>query len=85
MVVRIGKKGITDALLRELDNVLRARNIVKVKLLKNYREAYGAGRSEVARELADKLGARVVEVRGFTILLERKGAQRRRESASYRS
>ncbi len=75
VVVRVGKRGITEGLLSELDNVLRARGIVKVKLLRNFREAYGVGsksKYEIAAELAKTLGAEVVEVRGYTIVLRRR-------------
>jgi RNA-binding protein len=78
VVVRVGKKGITEGLLAELDNVLRARGVVKVKLLRNFREAYGVesgNKREVAAELAKALGAEVVEVRGYTIVLRRRRAR----------
>jgi RNA-binding protein len=78
VVVRVGKSGITEGLLSELDNVLRARGLVKVKLLKNFRDAYGVesgNKDEVAEELAKALGAEVVEVRGYTIVLRRRRAR----------
>jgi len=78
VVVRVGKRGITEGLLAELDNVLSARGVVKVKLLRNFREAYGVGsksKHEVAAELAESLGAEVVEVRGYTIVLRRRKAR----------
>ena len=69
--VNVGKKGISDALIRELDNVLRAHGVVKVKLLRNFRESTDLQREEVARILAERLGAEVVGVRGFVIALRR--------------
>jgi len=78
VVVRVGKSGITEGLLSELDNVLRARGLVKVKLLKNFRDAYGVeseNKDEVAEKLAKALGAEVVEVRGYTIVLRRRRAR----------
>ncbi len=74
VTVRIGKKGITDALLKEIDNVLRVRSLVKVQLLKNFRDAHGVNRENkaaIAAELAQALRAQVVQVRGYTILLQR--------------
>lgn len=74
VTVKVGKKGITDALLKEIGNVLRARSLVKVQLLKNFRDAYGVNRENkaaIAAELAQALGAQVVQVRGYTILLKR--------------
>jgi RNA-binding protein len=78
VVVRVGKSGVTEGLLSELDKVLRARGLVKVKLLKNFRDAYGVesrNKDEVAAELAEALGAEVVEVRGYTIVLRRRRAR----------
>ncbi len=78
VVVRVGKSGVTEGLLFELDNVLRARGLVKVKLLKNFRDAYGVesgNKDEVAAELAKALGAEVVETRGYTIVLRRRTAR----------
>ncbi len=71
VVVRIGKKGITDEIIAEIDNVLEKRGIVKVKLLRNFRETYGIDRSEVATLLSEKLKACIEDVRGFTIILRR--------------
>jgi len=78
VVVRVGKSGVTEGLLSELDKVLRARGLVQVKLLKNFRDAYGVesrNKDEVAAELAEALGAEVVEVRGYTIVLRRRRAR----------
>ncbi|MCD6357354.1 MAG: RNA-binding protein [Thermoprotei archaeon] len=78
VVVRVGKKGVTEGLLRELDNVLRARGMVKVKLLRNFREAYGIDsrtKRKFAEDLARRLGAKLVEVRGYTLVLRRGGGR----------
>ncbi|RLE85653.1 MAG: RNA-binding protein [Thermoprotei archaeon] len=69
VIIRIGKKGITNSLLNELKEVLKKRKIVKVKLLRNFRETYEIDRWKVADLLSKKLGAKVVEIRGFTIIL----------------
>ncbi|GEM_PF-418109 len=69
VIIRIGKKGITNSLLNELKEVLKKRKIVKVKLLRNFRETYEMDRWKVADLLSKKLGAKVVEIRGFTIIL----------------
>jgi RNA-binding protein len=77
VVVNIGKKGLTEGVLREIENVLRARGVVKVKLLRSFRESTGLSREEVAEILAKALSAEVVGVRGFVIAL-RKERERRR-------
>lgn len=78
ITVNIGKKGITEALLRELDNVLQARGVVKVKLLKSYRESAELTREEVAKLLSEKLNAEVIGVRGFVIALRKATGKRAR-------
>jgi RNA-binding protein len=70
-VVNIGKKGLDEAVLEEIKNVLKARGIVKVKLLKNFREAYGLSPEEAAVVLSQRLSAEIVGVRGFVIVLKR--------------
>ena len=72
--MRVGKRGITDALIRELDNILKARGVVKVKLLRSFRESYDVDRevrARLAEELAERLRAEVIDVRGYTIVLKR--------------
>ncbi len=69
--IRIGKKGITEALLKEIDRALDAHGAVKVKMLKNYRESRDVDRREVARLVAERVNAKLVGVRGFTFILVR--------------
>ncbi|RLE72816.1 MAG: RNA-binding protein [Thermoprotei archaeon] len=71
VVVRIGKKGITEGIISEIDNVLEKRGMVKIKLLRNFREAYGISRNDVAIMLSERLNACIEDVRGFTIILRR--------------
>jgi RNA-binding protein YhbY len=52
-VVNVGKKGLDESVLEEIRSVLQSRGMVKVKLLKNFRETYGltpeeAGSSDLA-------------------------------------
>jgi|UniRef100_A0A7C3WP75 Predicted RNA-binding protein containing KH domain, possibly ribosomal protein len=77
VVVNIGKRGLTESVLREIDNVLRARGVVKVKLLKSFRESTELTREEVAEMLAKALNAEVIGVRGFVIALRRETEKRR--------
>lgn len=77
VVVNIGKRGLTEGVLREIDNVLRARGVVKVRLLRSFRESTGLTREEVAEMLAKALNAEVVGVRGFVVALKRKTEKQR--------
>gem|GEM_PF-2824016 len=72
VTVRIGKSGIGEPQLREIENVLKARGIVKVKLLRAFRDIDDTPRHQVAGRLAEELGAELLGVRGYTILLRKK-------------
>ena len=71
---QVGRDGLTEALLRSIDETLRARELVKVGL------ARGAGkkRKQEARELAAALDAELVQVVGFTALLFRRNPEQTR-------
>lgn len=74
VVVRVGKRGLTDEVIAEIDNALQSQGVVKVKLMKNFRELFDVNREvrgELANELAKKLNASVVEIRGYTVVLRR--------------
>jgi RNA-binding protein len=65
--LRVGKNGI-DAVVDELDTQLGESQFVKVKFL---RAARGGTTSEdLAEELAERVGATVVRVRGHTAVFE---------------
>jgi len=69
--VRIGKKGITEGLIEEIKRNLEKHKIVKVKILKSYRETIEKSRQELADTIAKLVNAKVVEIRGYTLTLER--------------
>jgi RNA-binding protein len=62
ITVWVGKNGVTDSIIKELEDQLISKRLVKVKILKN---ALGqAPRNRIARELEEKSGATLVETRG---------------------
>ncbi len=67
--LQLGKKGITDAFIREVKNRLEKQGVVKIKILKSFRKTTELDRREIARLVADKTGAKLVEVRGYTFIL----------------
>jgi RNA-binding protein len=78
--VHVGKGGLTQGVVDELDSQLRRHRLVKVRV---QRGAVGEGREAKdaqARELADRLDAELVERRGHTVLLYRRKAPVRRPS-----
>jgi RNA-binding protein len=67
--INVGKKGLTESLLNEINLLLEKRGIVKVKLLKN--SGMRENKELVVKELIERLGCRVTDVRGFVITIER--------------
>lgn len=65
--VHVGQQGLTESLLRSLDDALRTRELVKVKLGRSLE----LGAKELAGQLAGKTGSDVVQVIGKTVTLYR--------------
>ncbi len=75
--VHIGKGGLTDGVVEELDAQLKRHHLVKVRI---QRGAIGDDRQvkdAQAQELAERLVAELVERRGHTVLLYRRRKARR--------
>ncbi len=68
VTVWVGKAGI-DAVVGELSDQLDDRELVKAKFLRAARG--GATAEELAADLADRVGAEVVETRGHTAVFTR--------------
>ncbi|MBQ9145065.1 MAG: YhbY family RNA-binding protein [Clostridia bacterium] len=66
-LVHVGKNGLADTVLDQIDDILSRRELVKVGVLKNS----GATSRDLAFEMADKLGAEVVHTIGSKIILYR--------------
>jgi len=66
--VAVGKNGVTDQVISEIIKQLKVRRTINIKL-------HGESkleRFEVAKELAERTDAKLVDVRGFTVVLTRK-------------
>jgi len=68
VTVWVGKHGI-DSVGEELASQLQDRELVKVKFHRSARG--GSDTSELAADLAEMVGATVVETRGHTAVIER--------------
>lgn len=64
-IVQLGKSRITDNLVDQLNENLRAHELIKVKLLK----ISGPERKELAQAIAEASSAELVQVLGGTVLL----------------
>jgi RNA-binding protein len=66
--VAVGKNGVTDRVIEEIRSQLKRKRIVKIRLHGESKLT----RLEVANELATRADAKLVDVRGFTVVLTRK-------------
>jgi len=62
--IQIGKEGISEGVIEELKRQLKEKNLVKVKFLRSALEQ--TGREQLARELQERTGGDLIEVRGNT-------------------
>jgi RNA-binding protein len=68
----VGKDGVTDGVVKELQNRLSREPLVKVRILKGAREGEEeASTKDLARDLAARARVTLVEVRGHTALFHR--------------
>jgi RNA-binding protein len=74
--VNLGRGGLTDGVVEELDSQLKRHHLVKVRVQRGALGSDPAAKDAQAEELAQRLGAEMVERRGHTVLLYRKGRAR---------
>lgn len=67
-IVQVGKAGVNESVLYSLNEALEARELVKVKVLKNCLDEV----DEVAEALAEQSKAELVQVIGRNVLLYRR-------------
>jgi RNA-binding protein len=73
-VVQVGKEGVTDAVLRQLDVQLGAHELVKVRIGAESPE----DRFEAAERLGGAAGAQVAQILGRTVLVYRRHPEKPR-------
>ncbi len=71
-VMQIGKEGISENVLTSVNLLLEARELVKVKVLKNN----DVGARETAEEIAKMLNADIVQVIGNIFILYKKSTRK---------
>jgi RNA-binding protein len=74
--VHVGHQGLTDALRQTLDDALRTRELVKVALAKTT----DVSAKDAAHDLAEQLGAEVVQTIGRTCTLFRENPDLKRKA-----
>ncbi len=73
-IIQVGKGGITENLVKTVDDALEARELIKLTVLEN--SEYTA--RETADELAVAVGADVVGVIGRKVILYRESVEHKR-------
>lgn len=68
-IIRIGKRGITPALIEEIKKQVKRRKVIKVKMLKSAIE--GIDRKQFAERIAKESGSELVGVIGGSAVLAR--------------
>jgi len=71
VTINVGKNGITENLIKEVNFQLEKHGIVKVKLLSNFRSKTEKKKKELAEEIASKIKGKLVDFRGFVLTFER--------------
>ena len=66
--IRMGKSGVTQALIEEIKDQIKRKDVDKVKLLGTKREET----KQIASDLAERCNAELIDVRGNTVVLWKK-------------
>ena len=74
-ILQVGKLGLSDTLLTQLDNALTARELVKGQVLENA----PLSAREAAQQLAEQSGSDVVQVIGARFVLYRLNPEKHKE------
>lgn len=70
-IIQVGKSGITENLIKQVDEALEARELIKVTVLENCIESA----REAAEKISDRVGADVVQVIGKKFALYRESKE----------
>lgn len=70
-IILIGQKGLTDAVLKEIDLALDAHECIKIKVSSVEKEE----RLEIYHHITEKLGAELIDTIGHILVIYRKNEQ----------
>lgn len=73
-IFQIGKSGLTDAILAQIDEALEARELLKVSVLQNCEE----DKKEIAEKIAAYKHIEIVQVIGSIIVVYRESTEKKR-------
>ncbi|OHW62513.1 RNA-binding protein [Andreesenia angusta] len=70
-IMQIGKGGVSETVLDQIDDLLEARELIKISILNNA----GLDAKEVAVEVCEQLGAEYVQSMGSKIVIYRRSEE----------
>lgn len=70
-IMQIGKGGVSETVLDQIDDLLEARELIKISILNNA----GLEAKEVAVEICEQLGAEYVQSMGSKIVVYRRSEE----------
>jgi RNA-binding protein len=73
-IFQVGKGGVNENLIRQIEDALEARELLKVSVLQNCEQ----DKDEVAEELIEGAGAELVQVIGKTIVLYKESVENKK-------
>lgn len=71
-IFQVGKNGVEENFLKQVDDALEARELIKIKVLENS----GLGAREVSNEICLKLGCEGIQAIGSKIVLYKKSSKK---------
>ncbi|RLI82615.1 RNA-binding protein [Archaeoglobales archaeon] len=72
-VINIGKNGLTQSLINEINFQLEKRGKVKVKMLKSFRDSSELDRKELAKLIGKSINGRLISLRGMVLTFTKEG------------
>ena len=69
-MIRIGKAGLSDGVIKEIKNQLKKKKMIKIKILRSCLKE--KNKKEVAKELAEKTNSELIDRVGFIAVLRKK-------------
>ncbi len=72
-IIQIGKNGVNEMLVKTIEDALEARELIKVSVLQNCMEEP----KTLAMDIAEVLGAEVVQVIGKTIIFYKQSRKKK--------
>ncbi len=72
-VVNVGKNGLTQSLINEINFQLEKHGKVKVKMLRSFRNSSKLDRKELAKLIGKNINGRLVSLKGMVLTFAKEG------------